>query len=316
MKMRKEFYYLSQDGVTRIHAAAWIPDGRIRAVLQICHGMVEYIERYGEFAEYLASKGYCVAGNDHLGHGKSVRDEEQFGYFAEKDGNRCVIEDIHWLRKQLEKAYPDVPLFMLGHSMGSFLLRQYLVQYGEGLAGAVIMGTGHHGNVELAAGQALCRLIAGVKGWHHRSRLVNQLGMGSYNRHFRPGESDSDKDWITSDTQRRRAYENDPLCSFIFTVNGYYWMFEGMKTLTKKKRIEKIPKDIPLLLVSGGEDPVGGFGKGVGKVYRRYLACGLRNVTMKLYPGDRHEILNERDRRQVYEDIYAWMETQRGEQRC
>lgn len=307
--MKKEFYYPSSDGVTQIHAIEWLPDGEVKAVLQICHGMVEYIDRYDGFAKYLTERGFCVVGHDHLGHGKSVQSQEYLGFFHETDGNKFVITDIHKLRCMIRKEYPEVPYFMMGHSMGSFLLRQYLAMRGEGLAGAIIMGTGYMPYGLLAAGQKVCKAIAAVKGWNYRSEFVNQLGMGGYNKQFEPSEST--KDWITSDEEMRKAYEADPLCSYTFTVNGYYQMFEGMKTLTKKGAVEKIPKDLPVFFVSGAEDPVGENGKGVMKVFQQYQNSGLKDVQIKLYPGDRHEILNETDRMEVYEDLYQWMNARR-----
>lgn len=302
---KNEFYFKSCDGVTRIHAAEWIPDGEAVAVLQICHGMTEHIMRYGEFAEYLADRGFYVTGHDHLGHGKSVQDEDCYGYFHETKGNRCVIGDIHKLRWRTERRYPDVPYFMLGHSMGSFLLRQYLMGHSEGLSGAIIMGTGYHGKAELTLGRALCRAVAAARGWRHRSEIINAIGFGGFNRRFSPCETE--KDWLTTDTEKRDAYIRDPYCNFTFTVNGYYHMFGGMRYLEKRENIEKIRKDLPLLFTSGQDDPVGGFGKGVKRVYDRYVDAGIENVEMRLYEGDRHEILNERDRDRIYEDCYMWM---------
>lgn len=304
--MRNEFYYPSGDGRTQIHGMEWLPEGRIKGVLQICHGMVEYIERYDEFAGYMASHGYYVVGHDHLGHGKSIVSEEDYGYFPENGGNGFVIGDIHKLRQMTMKKYPDVPYYMLGHSMGSFLLRQYLTMYGEGLAGAVIMGTGYQPQPVLLGGQMVCRLISGLKGWRFRSVLVNNMAFGSYNKRFEPSETK--KDWITSDEEHRRRYVADPLCSFVFTVGAYYQMFEGMKVLNRKKSMEQIPKELPVFFVAGADDPVGNFGKNVRKIYEKYKAAGIRKVDLKLYPGDRHEILNETDRDVVYDDICAWLE--------
>ncbi len=141
--MKKEFYYPSKDGLTQIHAIEWVPETEVRGILQIAHGMVEFIDRYDRFATFMASQGFYVVGNDHLGHGKSVTDESQFGYFAKHDGNLCVIGDMQQLREDTQKKYPEVPFFLLGHSMGSFLARQFIEIYGEGLAGAIIMGTGY-----------------------------------------------------------------------------------------------------------------------------------------------------------------------------
>ena len=299
--MKQEFYYPSGDGQTKIHGIVWRPETDVKAVLQICHGMVEYIDRYNDFAQYLAERGVCVVGHDHLGHGKSVQSEEYLGFFHESHGNKYVITDIHRLRRMTEKDYAGVPYFM-----GSFLLRQYLTMRAEGLAGAIIMGTGYMPHGLLAAGQMVCRTIAAVKGWQYRSEFMNQLGMGGYNKQFEPSEST--KDWITSDEEMRKKYEADPLCSFTFTVNGYYQMFEGMKVLTKKNAMDKIPGSLPVLFVSGAEDPVGSNGEGVARVFRKYERAGIQDVKMKLYTKGRHEILNESNREQVYEDLYQWMD--------
>lgn len=303
--MKQEFYFPSSDGQTKIHGIIWRPEKEVKAVLQICHGMVEYIDRYDEFANYLAERGICVTGHDHLGHGQSVQSEEMLGFFHETDGNKFVIADIHKLRRMTGKDYADVPYFMMGHSMGSFLLRQYLTMRAEGLAGAIIMGTGAMPYELLKAGQAVCKTIASAKGWKYRSDFVNQLGMGGYNKQFEPSEST--KDWITSDEEMRKKYEADPLCSFTFTVNGYYQMFEGMKTLTKKGAAEKLPRELPVFFVSGAEDPVGANGEGVTKIFHKYEKAGIQDVTMKLYPKKRHEILNESGREEVYEDLYQWV---------
>lgn len=301
---KREFTFPSTDERTQIHGIEWIPDGEVKAVLQICHGMVEYINRYHDFAVYLAERGICVVGHDHLGHGKSICSEEEHGFFPQPDGNKCVIGDIHKLRGMTKEKYPHVPYFMLGHSMGSFLLRQYLTMYADGLAGAVIMGTGYQPLMILKAGQMVCKIVAAFKGWKYRSELVNSLSFGSFNKKFEPAETP--KDWVTSDKVIRDAYVKDPLTSFTFTVGGYYQMFEGMKVLDTKGSVDKIPKDIPVFFVAGADDPVGNFGKGVTKIYEKYKGAGIQDVSMKLYPNDRHEILNETDRAQVYEDLYQW----------
>ena len=228
--MKQEFYYPSRDGKTQIHAIEWIPEGEMKGVLQICHGMVEYINRYDEFAEFMAGHGYYVTGHDHLGHGKSIQTEEDLGYFNEIRGNQYVIGDIHKLRELTMKKHPGVPYYMLGHSMGSFLLREYLTMYGTGLAGAIIMGTGYQGALVLNAGQLVCKVIAVFKGWKYRSKFVDNLSFGSYNKKFEPAETT--KDWITSDKERKKKYVDDPLCSYMFTLGAYYQMFEGMKVLT------------------------------------------------------------------------------------
>ena len=305
--MRDEFYFPSKDGNTEIHTMEWKPEGEVKAVLQICHGMVEYIKRYDEFAQYLCDQGWYVVGNDHLGHGKSIQAKSEYGFFNARYGNGCVIGDIHTLRLRTMKKYPDVPYFMLGHSMGSSLLRQYIQMYGSGLSGAVLMGVvSDHRKAELLLGKRLCRLLAVFRGWHYRSKLVDKMVNGPFNKRFKPAHTRAD--WVTSDRERLEAYVADPLCSFMFTVNAYYSMFSGMISMQRKESVYMIPKNLPILFVSGADDPVGSFGKGVRKVYEKYRAAGIQDVTLRLYTGDRHEILNETDRQQVYEDLAAWLE--------
>lgn len=305
--MRDEFYFPSKDGNTEIHTIEWKPEGEVRAVLQICHGMVEYIKRYDEFAQFLCEKGFYVVGNDHLGHGKSVQSKSEYGFFEKKYGNACVLGDIHTLRQRTVKKYPEMPYFMLGHSMGSSLLRQYIQMYGNGLSGVVLMGVvTDHRRSSLLFVKQLCRLMAAVRGWHYRSRMVDDLVTGSFNKKFKPSVTRAD--WITSDKEHLDAYVTDPLCSFMFTVNAYYSMMAGMLGMQKKENISMIPKSLPVLFVSGAEDPVGNFGKGVRKVCEIYKSAGLRDVSLKLYEGDRHEILNETNREQVYQELYEWFE--------
>ena len=190
--------------------------------------------------------------------------------------------------------------------MGSFLLRQYLPMYGDGLAGAIVMGTGYQPAFVLWAGQLVCCVTALFKGWRYRSKFVDSLSFGGLNKKFEPSETG--RDWITSDRELQRKYVEDPLCMFRFTLGGYYQMFEGMKTLNQKKSMARIPGELPLLFVAGADDPVGAYGRNVRKVYEKYREAGLKNVSLKLYDGCRHEILNESIRGQVYKDLYGWCE--------
>ena len=195
---------------------------------------------------------------------------------------------------------------MLGQIMGSFLLRQYLMSKAKGLAGAVIMGTGDQPGILAFTGQKLCRVIAALKGWRHRSVLIDNMAFGGYNRKFKSGKTG--KEWLSSDSKVPEKYVKDPFCSFRFTVGAYYQMFEGIKIAAGKKGAKAVPKHLPIFFVAGADDPVGAFGKGVKRVYERFKRSGIKNVSLKLYEGDRHEILNETDREQVYEDLYVWME--------
>ena len=304
--MKNDFYYLSKDGETKIHAMEWIPQGEQKAILQISHGMVEYIRRYDEFARYLTSFGFYVVGNDHLGHGESVTSDEKYGFFHMEHGNEYVIGDIHELRQMTANKYPDLPYFMLGHSMGSFLLRQYITLYGEGLKGALILGTGSYPQAILKTGILLCRSSAALKGPMHCSQTIENIASGSYNKKFQPTRTTHD--WLTKDTKIVDKYLADRWCSFKFTVRAYEQMFSGIEYLQNKDHIARIPKDLPLLLASGSDDPVGGFGSGVRQAYKTYQDAGIKDLKMKLYSGDRHEILNETNRQQVYQDLRNWME--------
>lgn len=302
---REDFFYPSADGKTQIHAVRWIPDGEVRAVLQIAHGMAEYIDRYEPFASECCKKGILVTGNDHLGHGKSVTDPSKLGYFAKENANRTVLEDMDSLKKLTAQKYPGIPYFLLGHSMGSFLCRQFISIRPEGLAGAVVMGTGNQPGYKTAAAKLLCRLIASVKGWEYRSDLINGMAFGSYNGKFGAGGG---VDWLNTRKECVKKYEDDPLCGFLFTLNAYYGMFDSIHQLSEKAFVERIPKELPILIVSGEDDPVGEFGRNPVEVAEEYKSLGIRDVSLILYPGDRHEILNEKDREKVIGDITGWIE--------
>lgn len=299
--MKREFYYPSRDGVTKIHAIEWIPEGEVTAVLQMCHGMVEYIDRYHEFADFLTKHGVYVVGHDHLGHGKSVVSQEKLGFFHETDGNAYVIADIQQLRMQTAKKYPGVPYFIMGHSMGSFLVRQYLGLYSGGLSGAIIMGTGEQPSLVVNAGKLVCKIIAAIKGWDYRSKFVNNLAVGAYEKKMGAA-------WLSKNPENVKKYHEDPLCGFVFTVNAYYHMFSGIAKMNQQEKEGKVAKSLPLLFVAGKDDPVGNYGKGVENVYNKYKKCGYQDVQLKLYEEDRHEILNEEDKDVVFQDILTWLE--------
>ncbi|MBQ9932136.1 MAG: lysophospholipase [Firmicutes bacterium] len=298
--MKKEFFFPSMDGVTKIHGIEWIPEGDPVGILQMCHGMVEHIDRYDAFASFLAAQGFYVVGHDHLGHGRSVTNDKRLGYFHHPNGNDVVVADIHQLRVQTQEKYPKLPYFIMGHSMGSFLVRQYLGLHSEDLAGAIIMGTGHQPNGILSAGMFMCRLISLFRGWEYRSKMVNDMAVGGYAKKL--GSA-----WLSKNPENQENYSKDPLCGFMFTVNAYYHMFKGMSRMNKQEAEGRARKDLPLFFVAGGDDPVGESGKGVEKVVSCYREKGYQNVQMKLYPGDAHEILNELDKDAVYQDLLNFL---------
>ncbi len=306
MGNREEFYFDSRDMHSRIHAVQWTPEGnRPMCILQIVHGMAEYVERYAAFAEYLNEQNILVVGEDHLGHGKSVGENGKYGYFCERDAATVVVRDVHRLKKITQEKYPGVPYFILGHSMGSFILRNYLCRYGTGIEGAVIMGTGMQPKGLLKVSKALVKVLTLLQGAKHESRLVDKLAFGNFNKGI--VNPSSKNDWLSADSVQVAKYNGDPMCGFLFTLNGFGTLFELIWRLHDPAYLEKMPKDLPLLLTAGARDPVGDYGKAVEEVYQSYRDMGMGQVQLKLYPEGRHEILNETNRQQVYEDISRWL---------
>lgn len=304
---KETFQFLSKDGKTKIHAVKWMPDhGKVRAIMQISHGMVEYIERYDEFACYLAQRGFLVVGNDHLGHGSSVTQESEWGYFTDKKPSETVVADLYQVTRIASSQYPDCPYFILGHSMGSFLLRRYLTLHSETVTGAVICGTGSQPDVVTVFGMFACGLIRMFRGGHHRSSFLTNAAFGKSYAAFDKTGAEPSKSWLSKNEESVRAYYNDPRCTFMFTVNGYYGLLSTLWYVNQMKYIRKIRKNLPVFFIAGKEDPVGDFGEGVKKVCAQYRQAGIRDVKIKLYENDRHEILQETDREQVFEDVYQW----------
>lgn len=311
--MKKHFYFPSTDRRTKIHAIQWTNENVTpKGVVQLIHGMVEHIERYDEFANFLADQGYIVVGHDHLGHGRSVVSEEDYGFFDENQPALVLLQDIHRLRIGTSRQYPGLPYIMLGHSMGSYLLRRYLSSHGEGLDGAIVMGTGQEIDAVTTAGLAFLKAEAKKHGWHYRSEKAAKMTFGAPYRKFDLTGEDPERSWLSKNVENVKAYYSDPRCGFLFTLNGYWALISTVKFDNQKKNIAAIPKDLPILIVSGEDDPVGNLGKGVKKVYNAFVKAGIRDVSCKLFEGDRHEILNELDRDEVYRYILDWIEMHLG----
>lgn len=303
---KEEFYFESRDGVSRIHAVRYTPDnGEVRGVFQIVHGMAEYIERYEDIAEYMTERGFVVTGDDHLGHGKSVPEGGVYGYFCEQDPATVVVRDVHRLKKMTQELYPGVPYILLGHSMGSFIARNYICRYGSGITAAIIMGTGMQPKFLIGVSKILAGIQKLFFGEKHVSKFIDSLAFGSYNK--RIANPRTSVDWLSVNTDNVDKYIADPLCGRVFTVNGFKTLFELISRLLDKKNVAGVPDDLPILMVAGAEDPVGNYGKGVQQAKDSLETAGVKDITMKLYPGDRHEILNEDDCNQVKEDIYNWI---------
>lgn len=306
MVKKEEIFYDSRDNRTKLHAVSWTPKrGRIVGVLQLVHGMTEHIERYDEFATYMAERGFVVVGNDHLGHGESVNQEKGRGYFCAKDGITVLARDVHRLKKMIQMAYPGRPYFILGHSMGSFIVQKYMLDYGKGIDGAIIMGTGTTPEVLLQLGIMVTNILSKFRGDNYRSKLVHNCSFGAFNKNFNPARTSHD--WLSTDEAKVDEYEQDEKSNFIFSLNAYRTLFQLIKYVQNKNNFTHARKDLPVFFVSGDKDPVGKDGTGVKKAYDKYLELGYTDVELKLYSGKRHELLNELEREQIFEDLETWI---------
>ncbi len=296
---------------TTIHGVKWTPDdGEVKAVIQLNHGMIEYIERYAEFAEYLTKRGFVVMGHDHIGHGDSVRSSADWGIMHTDTPSDTLVEDMFTNYRIIRGQYPDKPFFILGHSMGSYLLRKFLsvkADQLEGVNGAVIMGTGTVDDGAIKAGSAVCKLIALFRGWDYKSKLVAGLMYDANYKKFDVTGENKEKSWLSKNIDSVTKYYNDPKDTFAFSLNGYRVLLEATAYDNKMENIAKMRREMPILFVSGEDDPVGGLGEGVKLACNKFIEAGIKDVSMKLYKDDRHEILNELDRETVYSDIYQWM---------
>ena len=301
----ENIYFPSHDGVTTIHALIWKSEGEIKGVVQIIHGMCEYAARYTPFAEFLTDHGFLVCADDHSGHGESVRSKEYLGYFNRERSVDTVISDIRTLQLTVEKLTAGLPRFILGHSMGSFFCRKYISLYGNDFDGAVIMGSGFKGKATLNTALTMVKLNALFCGWKHRSGLIKTLAFGSYNKKFKPARTPND--WLSKNTENVDNYERDELCGFPFTNNGYAILFGIIKQACSDKVIKNTPKNLPVFFVSGEDDPVGDYGKGVIKAKNKLVKAGVKDVSIKLYQNSRHEILNDDCKQEVRNDILEFL---------
>ncbi len=306
MAITSEYFFPSSDGRTLIHVNQWTPVSRpVRGVVQIAHGVSEYGRRYEPFAKFLCSNGFVVTAHDHLGHGLSVAEGQPRIYFGESGGWEHVVDDLDALQKQVSRAFPGVPCFLFGHSMGSFITRTYLIRYPGAVRGAILCGTGHQSPLLISAGR---RVVAGeIKklGSAAYSAKADGLVFGTYNRRFAPARTKFD--WVSADQDNVDAYIADPMCGEDATLGLMRDMLEGIAFLTRGENIRRMDKSLSVFFISGDEDPVGDMGKGVTRAFHAFQKAGLSDVSMKLYHGLRHEILNEKSRRFVYQDVLDWL---------
>lgn len=303
--MVESFYFTSSTG-NKVYAQKWINKDitEYKGIIQLVHGMQEHIGRYDEFANLLSECGYIVVGHDHLGHGNTVKKEDDFGYFADKDGWDRLVEDIHILQNQIQKQYPNLPYVIMGHSMGSLLVRTYVTKYKDNLSGMIISGTSGQKGGLLILGKMLTKLIMLFKGKRYKSKVLEYLVTGSFNKKFKPNRTNAD--WTTRDEGVVDKYQKDPKCGKNFTAIAYYDLLNGTYYLSKQKNINKTLK-IPVLIFSGDKDPVGENAKGVIRVYNMLKKAGLDKVKIRLFKDGRHEMLNEINKEEVYYLILDWL---------
>jgi alpha-beta hydrolase superfamily lysophospholipase len=307
-KMETSVTYCSADGHTTVFGYFYtVPEGREpKAIVQISHGMQEYIQRYRSLAYYLAEQGYIVCGNDHLGHGQTSGDSGNDGWFAERCGDRYVLEDLHRMTAIAKVQYPGLPCYLFGHSMGSFFARWYASVYPEELDGLIISGTSGP-NPMSGMGLALVKLLRRIKGGKYRSPFVEKLMFGGYCKDI--PDAATGKEWVMRDPDGLAAYITDPKCTFAFTLDAYRDLITVLQRVNQPEWSESISKNLPILLLSGDADPVGDYGNGVTAVRDMLVQAGVKDVTMHLYPGCRHEVHNDLQeyRELFYNELLSWL---------
>lgn len=306
MNKKTTLTFKSCNGVDTISYVVHTPEEKPRAIIQIAHGMSEYIDRYDEFAGFLNQHEILVCGNDHLGHGKSASSDDNLGYFAKKNGWECVVKDAFKLTKIMKKEYPDIPYFLLGHSMGSFVARNYITHYAKNIDGAILSGTSGKNSL-CGVGIMLADIISLFKGEKYRSQLLDSTAFKDYN--IRYENSTSKYDWLSRNKDNVDKYAKDKYCNYIFTAKGFSDVSKLLASVSSKKWYQNVPRDLPIYLISGDMDPVGNYGKGVESVYNSLKEIGVTDLSIKLFKDDHHEILNETDREVVYQDVLNWVES-------
>lgn len=306
----QEFTFPSSTGKNTIHCLKCVPEGTPRGVVQIEHGIAEHIDRYRDFMSFLADNGFVAVGDDHLGHGKTIEGPSDQGFFAEANGWDYVVRDMDKLHDLMHAQYPELPYVIFGHSMGSFLARTYLIRHPDKYDAAIISGTGHQSPLMVNGGYIMAKLFVKLYGPRAIGTALNDIAFGAYNKGF--DNVRTNFDWLSRDNDVVDRYIADPLCGFVAKVSLFRDMMGGIKFITDQKNIDRMNKDKPVYFMSGEADPVGENGKGVNRAYEAFCNAGLRDVMIRLYPGGRHEMLNELNKAEVYQDILNWLNEKLG----
>ena len=295
---------LERDQDFKVFLRIWDDVENPKAVVQIFHGMAEHSERYDNFARYLNSKGFIVYADDHRGHGLSVKEGSVKGYIGE-DGFNKIVEDEKEISNLIRKNYKDLPLYIFAHSFGSFIGQEYIIRYSKEIDGIILSGSCKQDGIDLKMGKFLASIQKLLFNENAKAKLIDKLSFGNYNSKVKNRKTNCD--WLSRDEKEVNKYIDDEMCGFISPINFYNNMFNGLSELYKLEKLNKIDKNLSILVISGDEDPVGKYGIGVSRLYKQYVDLGINNSTIKLYEGGRHELLNETNKHEVYDFVYNWL---------
>lgn len=304
--IKEKITFKSKDNI-KIYVHKWSPQQEIKGIIQIAHGMAERAIRYDYFARALVKEGFVVYANDHRGHGESAASIEDLGYISDTDGFRDMVADMRVLTNIAQSEHPGLPIVLFSHSMGSFLAQRYIQLYGNDLAGVILSGASGKPPATINAGILLAKTIMQIGGRRASGKLVDLLAFGSYNKRFKPNKTKFD--WLSRDSKQVAKYIADPYCGTLFPVSFFYDLFQGMKAIHQPEWLAQVPKDLPIYIFGGQDDPVSDYGLGIIRLGGTYKYLGIRDITSRLYPGGRHEMLNEINRDDVIKDVIEWIQS-------
>lgn len=304
--LSKNFTFITKDSL-KMNMYKWEPKDKnsVKGIINIAHGMAESAIRYKRFARILVDNGFIVYASDHRGHGLTCSNIEDLGYICDNDGFHTMVEDLKEINNFIKEEKPNLPIIIMGHSMGSFLTQRYIEEYGDTVNGAIISGTNGNPSLMLNFGIFISSIEMRIRGRKAKSKLLDGMIFGTYNKRIHKNKTRVD--WLTRDEEEVEKFINDPYCGTVFTTSFFYDLMKGLKITHKEENLNKIPKSLPILIFSGDADPVGRYGKGVDNLINLYKSLGIKNLHYKIYKDGRHEMLNEINKDEVFEDIINWL---------
>lgn len=301
------YYNLSQNGTIKGYKWASETIENIKGIVVISHGMAEHINRYDEFAQELCKSGYIVFGHNHRGHKDSILTDEDYGYMSDEDNFNILVDDLSEIINQIKRENPQLPIYLFGHSMGSFVSQRYVELYGNKIDGLILCGSSKNPTFLVKSGILLAKTVMNIKGRRYRSKFIDKVVFGSYNKKFKPNNTSFD--WLNSNPDEVKIYMDDKYCGGIFTVSYFYDFFKGLKEISQN--YDLIPKKLPILIISGDKDPVGGYGKYITNLYKTLKNENIDDLEMILYKNGRHEILKEYSKKQTFNDVINWLNSRK-----